>query len=218
MDYTTLITSQHSERPRFRAALSALTKGLSDNTAVLQSMTTQVSDVDTAVGVQLDTIGLWVGISRRLTVPIAGVFFSFDTPNLGMDQGVWLGPYESTAGLTVLDDETYRAVLKARIGANYWNGAVDTVNKIGQTALSQQDILCFVLDNMNMAITIYIIGTPNQALIEMIKRGVIPPKPAGVRVDGYILASLSNAPFFALDVYTTTEVAGLDFGSFGAPI
>jgi len=218
MDYTTLITSEHAQQPKFKAAVAALTQGCNDNITLLQSMATVVTDVDTAVGVQLDTIGIWVGISRRLTVPIAGVFFSFDTADLGFDQGAWLGPYESTSGLTILDDETYRAVLKARIGANYWNGAMDSVNVIGQTALAQQDILCFVLDNMDMTITIYIIGAPSAALLEMIKRGVIPPKPAGVRVDGYILASMAGAPFFALNVYTTTEVAGLDFGSFGAPV
>jgi len=218
MDYTTLITSQHTKQPRFNATVALLTNALNENITLTQSLTSQELDVDTAVGAQLDIIGIWVGISRKQRVPIANVFFSFDTADLGFDEGAWLGPFESTAGLTILDDETYRAVLKARIGANYWNGAVDTVNEIASTSLQQQGILCFVLDNMDMTITIYIIGAPSAALLEMIKRGVIPPKPAGVRVAGYILASLAGAPFFALDVYTTTEVAGLDFGSFGAPV
>ena len=102
-------------------------------------------------------------------------------------------------------------VIKAKIGSNYWKGTNETLVEIGQTAMSQLGVQCFVLDNMDMSTTVYILGAPTKVLIEMIKRGVAPPKAAGVRITGYILASSPGAPFFALSVPTTTEVAGLDF-------
>lgn len=217
MDYTSLITSEHAKQPRFGAFVDAITKPLSDITGSLESMQTLVTDVDTAEGAQLDVIGIWVGLSRKQSVPIPNAYFSFDTENLGWNQGIWKGAYESTQGIVELDDSTYRAVMKAKIGSNYWRGSVEELNVIGSTSLSQLGVLCFVIDNMDMTCTIYIIGFPSAALLELIKRGICPPITAGVRVTGYILASVAGAPFFALDVYTTAEVAGLDFGSFGAP-
>lgn len=216
-DYTKLITSQHRNKPRFAAMVNLLAGSFG---AVADSMLGLVPafDVDTAVGVQLDVIGLWVGISRRQTIPIPNVFFTWDDAGLGWNYASWKGPFEPSQGVTVLDDETYRAVLKAKIGSNYWNGSNQDLTEIGETALSEFDIQCFTIDNMDMSITIYILGAPTAVLIEMIKRGVVPPKPAGVRVTGYILASTPGAPFFALSVSTTTEVAGLDFGSFGEPV
>jgi len=217
-DYTTLITSEHQNKPNFASVISTLTQPLGQIGDLCAAMPTQVSDVDTAVGVQLDTIGLWVGISRKQEIPLPNVFFSFDTTGLGFDQGVWLGPYESTDGVTVLDDETYRAVLKATIGANYWDGSVQGLNNISTQAVAHLGVECFALDNFDMTVTIYIIGAPSALFLSLIQRGIIPPKTAGIGITGYILASEAGSPFFALDSFTTTEVAGLDFGSFGAPV
>lgn len=217
MDYATLITSQHKAAAKFNATVSLLTGGLQD-TAVAAAALVPAFDIDTAIGVQLDIIGLWVGISRRQSVPVPGAFFSWNTAGIGWGQANWKGPYEPTEGITVLDDETYRAVIKAKIGSNYWAGTNATLAIIGQTAMSQLGVQCFVLDNFDMTVTIYILGAPTQVLLGMIKRGITPPKSAGVRITGYILSSTPGAPFFALSVPTTTEVAGLDFGSFGDPV
>lgn len=216
-DYTTLITAGHRDKPKFVETVGLLTGALGqiyDRTVSL----TEAFNIDVAVGAQLDIIGLWVGISRRQLVPIADAFFSWDTPGLGWDQANWKGPFEAAEGITILDDETYRAVIKAKIGSNYWDGTGEEIQVIGQEAFDDLDVQCFVLDHLDMTITIYILGAPTAALIEMIKRGIAPPKPAGVKINGYILASTPGAPFFALSVPTTTEVAGLDFGSFGDPV
>lgn len=215
-DYTSLITSFHRRAPNFLATVTELTKPLGD-IIDLQNSLVPAFDVDTAVGVQLDIIGLWVGIRRQQSIPIPNAFFTWDDPDLGWNVGSWKGPFVPTAGITVLDDDTYRAVIKAKIGANYWDGSMAGLQQIGSTDLQSVGIQSFVLDNLDMTVTIYILGAPTAVLIEMIKRGLTPPKSAGVRVAGYILASSAGAPFFALSVPTTTEVAGLDFGSFGEP-
>lgn len=216
-DYTPLITNEYSDKPRFVATVALLTSAASAAAEVSASLTTAFS-VDDAVGVQLDAVGLWVGVSRRQIVPIADAFFTWDDADLGWNRANWKGPYEATEGITVLDDDTYRAVIKAKIGSNYWDGSDLALNDIGQSAFAELGVHCFVLDNLDMSTTVYILGNPTQALIELIKRGVAPPKTAGVKVNGYILASAPGAPFFALSVPTTSEVAGLDFGSFGDPV
>jgi hypothetical protein len=216
-DYTPLITNAHADKPRFLETVRLLTSAASAIADVALSLT-QAFSVDEAVGVQLDTVGLWVGISRRQNVPIPNAFFTWDDADLGWNVGSWKGPFVSTEGITVLDDDTYRAVIKAKIGSNYWNGSMLGLQQIGERDLQSVGVQCFVLDNMDMSVTVYILGQPTAVLVEMIKRGITPPKTAGVRVAGYILASEAGAPFFALSVSTTPEVAGLDFGSFGEPV
>lgn len=216
-DYTSLITSQHADKPNFKAVVSLLAGALGqvrDATVAI----TEAFSVDSAIGAQLDTVGLWVGISRKQKIPVPGAFFTFDNAALGWDLATWKAPYEATEGVTTLDDETYRAVIKAKIGSNYWDGTNAGQMDIGETAFADLGVQCFSLDNMDMSVTVYIVGAPPQVLIEMIKRGVAPPKTAGVRVAGYILSSEPGAPLFALSVETTSLTAGLDFGSFGDPV
>lgn len=216
-DYSTLIPSLHRGAADFMATVEAITKPLAQ-IIDLQNSLVSAFDVDTAIGIQLDIIGLWVGVRRRQSIPIPNAFFTWDDPDLGWNVGSWKGPFIPTEGISVLDDDTYRAVIKAKIGANYWDGSMQGLQQIGSTDLQSVGVQSFVLDNLDMSVTIYILGAPTAVLIEMIKRGLTPPKSAGVRVAGYILASAPGAPFFALSVPTTTEVAGLDFGSFGEPI
>lgn len=216
-DYTQLITSEHVDKPRFVATV-ALTTGMLGQAADAALSLTPAFSLDAAVGAQLDKVGLWVGISRNQNIPIPDAYFSWDTEGLGWDQANWKAPYDPVEGITTLDDATYRAVLKAKIGSNYWAGTNETLQVIAESAFADLGVQCFVVDNFDMSVTVYILGAPTAVLVALIKRGVVPPKTAGVRVAGYILASEPGAPFFALDAYTTSEVAGLDFGSFGDPI
>ncbi|AOI98090.1 hypothetical protein WS66_20775 [Burkholderia sp. LA-2-3-30-S1-D2] len=124
-DYTSLITSEHRDLPRFAAVLGALVQPLVDQMNVLQSMPGKF-DLDDAVGVQLDDVGLWVGVSRKIRTPLTGIYFSFDVAGLGFDQGIWKGPFDPDTGLTVLDDDTYRLVIRAKIGANHWDGTLES--------------------------------------------------------------------------------------------
>lgn len=104
-DYVELITNQYSLQENFVATIRALVRGSIDQSAAMSSLVEHFS-LDTAVGVQLDQVGLWVGFSRRVNVPIPSVFFSFDTSGLGFDQGVWQSPVDASTGLVFLDDET----------------------------------------------------------------------------------------------------------------
>lgn len=121
--YTGLITSEHADKPKFTAMVSAVAQCFVDQQNALGNFIPSF-DLDEAVGDQLDTLGAWVGIGRRVRTPLTGVYFSFDIAGVGFDQGVWQGPFDPSTGITVLDDDTYRLLIRAKIGANHWDGTL----------------------------------------------------------------------------------------------
>lgn len=50
--------------------------------------------------------------------------------HLGFNQGIWKRPFDPDTGLTVLDDDTYRLVIRANIGANHWDGTLESTAAI----------------------------------------------------------------------------------------
>ena len=126
---------------------------------ISQTMTGMISafDIDTAVGKQLDILGEWIGRKRRVSTPISGVYFSWDTEKLGWDQGMWQGPFDPDDGYLDLSDEVYRLVLKVKIAINHWNGQNDTLPDILDSALVGSGIRMAIIDNQDMSISIWIL-------------------------------------------------------------
>ncbi|WP_281659630.1 DUF2612 domain-containing protein [Microvirgula aerodenitrificans] len=211
-DYTGLISGYHRGRPRFTAMVAAVSAAFVDqtNTAALMK---EIFDLDKAVGDQLDAVGVRVGIYRRVNTPLAGVYFSFDVDGLGFDQGVWKGPFDPDSGVTILDDETYRLLIRAKIGANQWDGTVENSRRILELIFNGASHV-YVQDNQDMTMTIGVSGQPPSALfMALLTGGYIPVKPEGVRVDYYI-ASSEDGPIFGFDM-ENEYVAGFDTGSWG---
>ncbi|HDT6007136.1 DUF2612 domain-containing protein [Klebsiella michiganensis] len=154
--YTDLITNYHAGKPKYVAHVDLSTRPLIDVSAATSGLVAAF-DVDTAVGNQLDILGKWIGIDRTVAAPISGVFLEWDKERVGWDQGVWLGPYQSTDELTYLSDDVYRIVLKARIGINNWNGQNGTLPDILETALAGTGIKMIILDNQDMSISVLIV-------------------------------------------------------------
>lgn len=154
--YTELITNYHAGKPKFVDHVDLSTRPLIDVSTATSGLVAAF-DVDTAVGNQLDILGKWIGIDRTVAAPISGVFLEWDKERVGWDQGVWLGPYQSTDELTYLSDDVYRIVLKARIGINNWNGQNGTLPDILETALAGAGIKMIILDNQDMSISVLIV-------------------------------------------------------------
>ncbi|MGN5479534.1 DUF2612 domain-containing protein [Cupriavidus basilensis] len=87
-DYSDLITSEHNQRPKYMAMIATLAQPLVDVINVLGHMPSDF-DLDNAIGAQLNVVGEWVGLGRMVKVPLLGVYFSFDTLDLGFDRGTW---------------------------------------------------------------------------------------------------------------------------------
>ncbi|RQZ76381.1 DUF2612 domain-containing protein [Burkholderia glumae] len=215
-DYTGLITSEHQPRPNFMAVVTALVSPLVDAVNVLDGMPA-LFDLDAAIGDQLDVVGLWVGVSRNIQIPLTGVYFSLDVAGLGFDQGTWKGPFDPDTGLTMLDDATYRLVIRAKIGANHWDGT------LGQSAaildsIFDADTSVFIEDHQDMSMTIGISGkVPSAVFLALLSGGYIPLKPEGVLVDYTIVTTVNGASLFGFDM-TGPFVSGFDAGAWGTPL
>lgn len=220
--YTDLITNYHASKPLFVEHIDLSTRPFIDITAVLNGLVTAF-DIDTAVGVQLDVLGEWIGRSRFVSVPISGIYFSFDTDGLGYDQGVWQGPFDPDTGYTALGDDTYRVILKAKVAINNWNGQNDSLPGILDTALAGSGIRMQIVDNQDMTISIWVfpeidISLVSLELIAAIRQGYLTVKPAGV-FSGSIEIPTVETPsagnkFFGFDL-DNDYISGFDVGSWG---
>ena len=218
--YTDLITNYHRGKPLFVDHVDLSTRPLTDTSKALQNLLTAF-DINSAVGVQLDVLGEWIGRTRIVSQPIAGVYFSFDTDGLGWDQGVWQGPYDPDAGFTSLSDDTYRIVLKAKIAINSWDGQNDSLPAILETALDGSGLKMQIVDNQDMTISVWVfpeddISLVSKELLAAIKQGYLTVKAAGVWAGDIQTPSIQTPSvgnrFFGFDI-DNEFIAGFDDGA-----
>ncbi|CAJ0896127.1 hypothetical protein R77569_04566 [Ralstonia mannitolilytica] len=212
-DYTALITTEHADKPKFMAMMSIVAQCFADQINVAQSIPAAF-DLDQAVGVQLDAVGLWAGIKRQVKTPLS-VYFSLDTTGLGFDQGNWQGPFDPSTGLTSLDDATFRTLIRAKIAANSWDGTIPGAAAAYANLFSGSGSYIFIQDNQDMTMTVGVSGAiPSALLRALFSGGYLPLKPEGVRVN-YLVSSVNNTPLFGFDVQNQ-YIGGFDTGSWAA--
>jgi hypothetical protein len=216
-DYTSLITSEHADKPNFMAMVSLLAQWAVDRRNLLASIP-GLYDIDTAVGQQLDRVGEWVGISRNLSLPLTGVYFSFDTAGLGFDQGTWQGPFDPTTGLVALPDDQYRILLYATIAANNWDGTVPGAYVAWSTVFAPLGYSILIADNQNMTMDVVLVGpAPDAVTLALFTGGYLNLRPAGVGISNYYLPTVPDTPVFGFDA-ENSGISGFDVGAWVAPL
>jgi Protein of unknown function (DUF2612) len=211
-DYTNLITDQHADKPRFVGAVGALVAPFVDTFNQLAALSSKF-DLDLAVGVQLDAVGLWVGISRFVGVPLEDVYFEWDNTNalLGWDSGSWQGPDDPSVGIVRLNDTDYRVLIKARIVANQWDGTIPSANIIWRQVFGAGTNI-IIQDLQDMTVNVAISGQPLTAVfLALLVGGYLPLKPEGVLIRGYEVAP-ELGPLFAWDSFAEGTIEGWDAG------
>jgi hypothetical protein len=240
MTYSDLITSEHNDKPNFVAVVDLLTSEFVD----LQSLyvdITRLYDLDTAVGSQLDVVGQWVGFSRRIPTPLENVYFEWDgEASLGWNYGAWQGAYDSDTGLTILSDEYYRTLLRAKILANRWDGSIPMAYSIYAAAFNWDsrvqnsnrwddgtfvwDISLWdvgielashliIQDYQDMTMVIILVGKRLEAVEKAILlNGYFPIKPEGVRLLAIAESATTTGPVFSWDTNESTLVEGWGAG------
>lgn len=196
-DYLNLIPSANRDKPNFIAKLSVSLELYVRIQDLLKSMV-PLFDVDVAAGDQLDIIGLWVGVSREVRVPISGVYFTWDgsDPALGWDYGSWQ-PADAPANITVLPDDAYRQLIKFKIAANHWDGTTDGAYAIWEILFP--DLVFLIQDNQDMTYNLAIVGGIIDSLtLALIRGGAIALKPEGVRIANYYIP-IDTGPVFSWD-------------------
>ncbi len=212
-DYVNLLTGEHRDKPKLVAVVEALTAGPVDLINAEYAFTSDF-DLDSAVGVQLDQVGLWIGVGRTLQAPLPNTYFSFDTLGLGWDEGVWYEEGVPDSGVVVLPDEDYRTLLKARIKANRWDGTLPTLIEILQSIFVGSLTYVYAVDNQDMSMTILLAGAlPTPIQLALLQGGYLIPKPMGVRV-GYYTTSVDGDALFGWDV-ENSYIQGWDSGAWG---
>jgi len=189
--YPPLVTSEHAVRPRFMATVEALTRPLVRAQSLIAAMPAAF-DLDVAEGVQLDAVGLWVGRSRYLSIPISGAWFSFDVAGLGFDEGTWKGPFDATTGISRLDDGPYRLLLKARIAANQWDGTRQGAVDAWSVMFDGTGVTFQIQDNadMSMDVLVYTDHPLDAVTTALITGGYLGIKPSGVTINSYTITEV----------------------------
>ena len=114
----------------------------------------------------------------------------------------------------MLDDDTYRLLLRAKIGANHWDGTLETSAAI-LNQIFQGGTHVLIEDNGDMSVDIGVAGAPPSALfLALLTGGYIPIKPEGVRIKYYVLPS-GEGPLFGFDVQNQ-YISGFDNGLWGS--
>jgi hypothetical protein len=143
--YLDLITSQHRGKPKFNSVVQVVTEPQANIQSFLRGIP-ELFDLDEAVGVQLDVVGQWAGISRAVSLPIPDPWFAFDDSTRGFDLAPIKGPYDVGNYYSRLDDETYRRAIRGRIIANWGDANIGTAY-LALREFLPKDLLLFVTDD-----------------------------------------------------------------------
>lgn len=185
--YLDLITSEHNQKIQFMSMVEVITAAIGDVNQSIQSIQ-PAFDLDTAIGAQLDIIGLWVGQSRIISNILILGFFGFaddfaarpfgevTNPTFG---GVWYELNAPFSGSTVLSDPDYLTILKARIVRNQSKGELSDIENALQFIFG---VGCSVADAGNLGLQLTIsapITSTGEALLTTLD---LLPRPAGVPI------------------------------------
>lgn len=180
--YLSLLTSEYQNSPNFLNWIASILLVVDDIHQGLCAMNTAF-DLDQAVGIQLDALGQLVGAARAM-------------------------PFQPSGGVSpLLDDNTYRIYIKAKIFQNEWNGQLTSLYSLWQQLFPGGQMA--LQDNQDMSATIFISGGFSSIVQDMIINDLIIPRPQTVRYN-FVLA---NLPVFGFD-QNSTYVAGFDVGHF----
>jgi hypothetical protein len=239
--YLDRVTSEHADKPKFIASLSALVQGVADIVRA-QCGIPPAFDIQFAAGAQLDVGGLWAGASRELLLPLANVYFTWGGEDLsvGWSRGVWKGAGDPTEGLTILNDTDYRNYIWATVLANQWDGSIPELYNILYTLIGEGGgVFAALLDSYagqmldsfgnpialgnatnfliqdNGDMSFYIaLGTVSSVAAALLVNGYLNIKPAGVRLDVIEPSVLTSppTPLFGFGVQTA-QIQGWSAGA-----
>lgn len=211
------VATQYTESAKFLAALSKLAAQVQDLEDALLSVQ-QITDIDTAAGVNLDVIGDIVGVSRYIPNSLLIPFFGFDDTAagniFGEEENPSLGarfrdedePYTATS---VLGDPEFRLLIRAKILKNHAIGTNEDI--LAGMQYIFQGALNVVEDVGGMKIRAGI--GRNLTLIEqtLISTLDLLPRPNGVRISNVV--TFQPSAYFGFDDQPTAK--GFDDASTG---
>lgn len=196
MDYTSLITSEHRDKPKFAALVNLLANGVGDIGAAIKSLP-QAFDLDVAIGKQLDVVGQWVGQSRTITDVLIVGFFGFEDDVVALPFGEEGDPSiggrfyeegEAFSGTSVLADPEYRTILRAKIIRNHYNGTADEIAQALEYIFNAH---AYIRDPGTMSLQVVVNSSISLVGQSLLTNFDLLPRPIGVSIDKIIYSHLS---------------------------
>ncbi len=138
--------------------------------------------IDGAVGNQLDILGVLIGQSRILDFIPTGYSTS------------------------ILLDEDYRVLLKAKIIKNHWKGQIQNLYDLWNELFPGSQIV--IIDNQDMTMDVGIYGNLTATIVDLITNGYIIPKPIGVGINFYF----GTLPVFGFGI-DNAYISGFGIGN-----
>jgi hypothetical protein len=115
-------------------------------------------DIDLAIGPQLDALGVILNTPRNL-------------------------PFQTAGGISpIMDDGTYRIVLKAAVAVTHFDGTILSLTAILATAFSSSSLYFSIQDNQDMTASIIVFGPASLLLQDCFAHDLIIPRPEGVHL------------------------------------
>ncbi len=180
--YANLLIIQYRNKPKAAAMMKALVKPVLIDQMPVAVM--NAFDIDGAVGVQLDTLGKYIGISRT---------------------GYALGEP------IVLDDDDYRTLIKLILLKNNSGTSLATIQSLLADSFPGQ---IFISDSQNMSLNYVILESlGTSTLLNMLATQDLLPRPMGVGTSITIVASHTN-PFFGFRTYDAPDPSVSPFNNY----
>lgn len=192
--YANLLIIQYHDKAKAKAHVETLVREVIANGIYFDVQ--DAFNLETAIGVQLDVVGIYQDIDRLYTTnEFLDAYFGFeDAADIGNLQNTIVGfndaasPDKSGEFLDArevivnnfrLNDDAFRTLIKLRIAQNYGNYSTQDITE-SLSIYFGDDIV--VLDNYDMSMT-YLIGNTSEALVNAALQKNVLPKPAGVRLE-----------------------------------
>jgi hypothetical protein len=194
--YTSLITSEHADKPKFMAMIAACAQPSVDQQNQFRTFPT-IFDIDYAVGSQLDALGAWIGANRNVSKIIAGY--------------------------TILPDPAFRTLLKLTIAENFWDGTVPGAYTIFNSIFTPEGVTVSIQDNQDMTMNVTFVNLPSDPVIQGVLLNYFNLRPAGVGTNFYanpLILQDSSGQLWLVTItdQAITSITPVTFGTPVAPI
>lgn len=172
--YQNLLIIQYHDKPKAKSTIGAMYDTIvPKNSKTGNYLITDVGnafDLDTAVGVQLDMIGYYIGVNRlyigqdlnpieafgftdELGTDYSDVVGLSDEADFLTDTGIFLGVEELISTTNRLNDDDYRLILKLKSKQNNSNHSSSSIDDIFYEFFGNN---IYMVDNLDMSMTYYV--------------------------------------------------------------
>ena len=185
--YLNLVTSEHATKPKYMAWLEVLLTPFVD-IINLNDDIKKAFDLNTAVGVQLDTLGKILVLNRQVN-------------------------FQPTDGSSpLLNDDYYRMILRCKVLKNQWKGTISNFYQFWNVLFKDQPLSIFLIDNQDMKPVVVVWDSQVTPMVQdLLRYGYIIPKPAGL---GLSVRRIDIENIFG---FYGSELAPWDQGTFWTP-